>query len=357
MTEEFIIPERLTTIPSWWGARDGVDEEQVAKDIVSAVYWRMIDERAKIQALTKTKKLKGWNPKLSLEQQSDEIREHFSDNLSDATEEITELLGRDIYARARALAESSDASYDFATMLGDVTEQVRTRIAMDIKEQGLLTYLEYGGVEEYLLSKRDEWDGVGKRPGSHYEIAFMVNYLIPTLEANGFPRKQLLGVAQNFHKARFASAYLKEQLSDVIAKMNEIRAAMAATEDEDEKALLDQALEEAMQLDPRLRESLDILIDEMSKSAKQGGMSALDFREAMRRTHRQAPEPDKVLGYVYNLKGGGVMMVSCDDKKMLEAIKLVTSKFVDWHLGTPEDLAKETAARLLKSNIKLDDTI
>jgi hypothetical protein len=355
MTDEFVIPERLTEIPSWWGSKNYPDEEQVAKDIVSAVYWRMIDERAKIQALAKTKKLKGWNPKLSPEQQSDDICAQFSDNLSIAVTEITELLGKDIYARARALAEGSDASYDFATMLGDVAEQVQTRIAMDIKEQGLLTYLEYGGVEEYLLSKRDEWDGTGKRPGSHYEIAFMVNYLIPTLEANGFPRKMLLGVAQNFHKARFASAYLKEQLADIIVKMNEIRAAMADTEDEDEKVLLNQALEEAMQLDPRLKESLDILIDEMSKTAKQGGMSALDFREAMRKTHRQTKEPDKVLGYIYNLSKGGVMMISCDDKNMLEAIKLVTSKFVDWHLGTPEDLAKETAARLLKSNIKVGD--
>ena len=52
---------------------------------------------------------------------------------------------------------------------------------------GLLRYLEYGSIYEYLLSKKTPWDGEGKRPGSHSEIAFMVDTLIPSLEANGFP--------------------------------------------------------------------------------------------------------------------------------------------------------------------------
>ena len=92
---------------------------------------------------------------------------------------------------------------------------------------------------------------------------------------------------------------------------------------------------------------LEILITEMGLTAKQGGLSVRDFRERMRKVARRAETPNKVLGYVYNLRKGGVMMISVDDTPTLNALKAMTGKLVDWHLGSPEDLAREAGRRLL----------
>ena len=334
-------------IPEWLYRPEARDEERIAQDLISLAYWSGVEERARAQVLSKIKKEPGWSIKMSLEKQSLELQALYSDRLRAATEEITTILGSDIYARARMMAEGADASFDTATDLSEVLEQVQTRIAIDINEMGLLPYLEYSSIAEYLLNKRTPWNGTGDKPGSWYEIEFMVSYLVPTLEANGFPRKLILGVAENFHKARFATGYLKEVLADIIAKTNEIKAAMAEATEEEERLNLDIALQEALRLDPRMKEMLEILITEMGLTAKQGGLSVRDFRERMRKVARRAETPNKVLGYVYNLRKGGVMMISVDDTPTLNALKAMTGKLVDWHLGSPEDLAREAGRRLL----------
>lgn len=68
----------------------------------------------------------------------------------------------------------------------------------------------------------------------------------------------------------------------------------------------------------------------------------------MRKIARNAPDVVKVTGYIYNLPKGGIMMISPNDIKTLNAIKMLTDKLVDWHLGTPEDLAQEVGKRLIK---------
>jgi hypothetical protein len=57
------------------------------------------------------------------------------------------------------MAESIDLSRE-GDELSDVMEQVQTRIALMLKEMGLLSYLEYDNITEYL--SRSVVRGTGK---------------------------------------------------------------------------------------------------------------------------------------------------------------------------------------------------
>lgn len=348
MNDQYVVPPRLTEIPEWMKTHEGADTEQIARDLISLTYWNVIDKRAEAQALSRVKKIKGWDVKKPLEEQDLLLQGAYEEFLKEGERDFVRLMGKDILARARAMAEGADASFDLATFLEDVMPQVQTLIAVDIKEMGLLPYLEHDSTIDYLLSKRTPWDGEGKKPGIWSEIGFMVDWLLPVMEANGFPRKLVVGVTENYNKARFATPFLREALEEVIAKANAIKAQIALSKDIDEKKRLDEALTQALQLDPKLKKLLETLVVEMSKTAKQGGMGVHAFRDSLRKIARNAPDVVKVTGYIYNLPKGGIMMISPNDIKTLNAIKMLTDKLVDWHLGTPEDLAQEVGKRLIK---------
>lgn len=336
---QYTVPLRLEAVPHWMEAPEDSTEAEIAHDIICLAYWHMIDKQAENQALGKAKKLKGWNIKKPLSEQTLDIAEQYSELLSQAQSEIEDMMGKDIYARARAMAEGSDKGFDLAVFLEDAMPSVQTRIALEMKERGLLPYLECSDSTEYLLSKRTPWDGTGKKPGIWYEIDFMIKYLIPTLEANGFPRDLILGIRDNYNKARFATPYLRTILNDVIAKANEAKSQKHENMTDKEIEQYNETLAQSLQLDDTLRKLLETTVVEMSKTAKQGGLGALDFRDKMRKIARNAPKVDKVLGYCYNQQKGGMLMISTDDTKMLNAIKMATDMLVDWHLGTPEDFA------------------
>ena len=160
----------------------------------------------------------------------------------------------------------------------------------------------------------------------------------------------ILGIAENFNKARYAIPHLRVVLSDIITKSNEIKAAMKDATDEEERRNLEIALTEAMKFDTRLHEIMDALLREMTLTAKTGGLSANDFREKMSRITRKTSAPDKMLGYVYNLPTGGVLTISVSDVRTLNALLTLNSRLVDWHQGTPEEMAREASRRLLLAN-------
>ena len=347
---DYPIPPRPTKIPGWLSGQSKATEEEIAKELVSINYWTLIDERAKIKAFGRVKEFPGWIVTLPLEKQAPELRAQYPKLVKEATEEITELMGSDMYARARAMAEASDTSFDAITRLGENYEQIQTRIALDLNESGLLPYLEHNSIEEFLLSKVNSWDGIGKPPGSYSETVFMITYLIPALEANGFPRKMILGTAENFYKARYAIPYLREILSDIIAKSNEIKVAMKDATDDEERMNLELAMTEVMKFDTRLHDIMEALVDEMSRNTKQGGMNAHKFSEAMKHIAKKTKPADKMLGYVYNLPTGGVLMINATDVKTLNALLNLTRKLVDYHQGSLTDMAREASRRLLLAN-------
>jgi hypothetical protein len=343
------IPARINQIPTWVYEKGAANEEVIAQDFISMAYWSTIDKRAEIQALKAIKKLDEWQIILPLNKQSQDVQSKYTELVKKATADIAAKVGANDYTRARAMAESIDLSFEKAGELGDVMEQVQTRIALMLKDMGLLSFLEYDNITEYLLSKRSPWDGEGYPPGNHYEIAFMIDSLIPLLEVNGFPRKMILSIAENFHKTKLAIPYLRKVLSDVIEKANEIRAAYDEATDDEERKYLEEALDEALKLDPRLKKLLETLILELSLSGKQGGLGQKKFQEKMREISNNTQAPDKMLGFVYNTKDGAVMMISVSNVRTLNILQQLTNKFVDWHLGVPQDLAREAVQRLLIS--------
>ena len=108
--------------------------------------------------------------------------------MKEAEEEIVKLMGNDMYARARMMAEGL-SRYDYATNLVKLLEQVQAGSLL-IKELGLLPYLEYGSIYEYLLSKENPlgWR-LAKPPGSHSEIAFMIDYSDPNTGSQWLSQK------------------------------------------------------------------------------------------------------------------------------------------------------------------------
>jgi hypothetical protein len=69
----------------------------------------------------------------------------------------------------------------------------------------------------------------------------------------------------------------------------------------------------------------------------------------MREISNNTQAPEKMLGFVYNTKDGAVMMISVSNVRTLNLLQQLTNKFVDWHLGVPQDLAREAVQRLLIS--------
>jgi len=343
------IPERLTKIPAW--LVEGGKPEAVANDLISLNYWHIIDERARIKALAAAKKWKGWKPRTHPENQVVRLQKLWDKKLIEATNEIMELIGDDTYGVVRSLAEGADKGFDSTIYLPDVLARAQVCIALIIEEKGLLPYLqgEYASTAEYLISKRTAWDGTGTVPGSHSETDFLILYLIPTLAANGFPRELVIGVGDNFHKARYAIPYIRTVLSDIVKKSNEIKTVLEEATDDEERLHLEEALQQAMKMDTRLKDIMEELVDEMVRTTEDGGMTIRDFQQHMKDlAHKNTVKPDKSLGYIYHTPQGGVMMISVADRAHLKALEMACNKLVDWHLGTPKDLAREVGAKLLE---------
>ena len=67
-----------------------------------------------------------------------------------------------------------------------------------------------------------------------YKTVFMITYLISAFQGQRFSTQDNPRFCSKLYKARYAIPYLREILSDIIAKSNEIKVAMEdATDDED----------------------------------------------------------------------------------------------------------------------------
>ena len=108
---------------------------------------------------------------------------------------------------------------------------------------------------------------------------------------------------------------------------------------------------EVMKFDTRLHDIMEALVDEMSRNTKQGGIDAHKLSGAIKHIAKKTKPADKMLGYVYNLPTGGVpSMVNATDVKALNALLNLTRKLVDYHQGSPTDMAREASRRLLLAN-------
>jgi hypothetical protein len=341
------IPERITTVPKWlYEPLHETDnlEKKIAEDLTSLTYWSKVDRMINEQVEAKVKNL----PKSRSKDAFDALQE-------ETRKEILKVLETDLYARARLLAESSDQSFDHADALKEIMDRVQIRIALTMEEQGLIPYLEIDNIEEYLLSKKVEKIGP-KLPGINSEIDFLVLNLIPLLKANGFSEDLILGISENFHKARVAVPYLRNLLDKVVSQSNQIREAMKETEDKEEQELLQQSLHEAMQLEPAFQDTLEELVTEIGLFKRKkggGGLSVPEFAGRLKQLRSGDSKPTPAIGYQYSGKGGTLLFISVENRAMLNAILNQTSSLVDWHQGEPEDIAKETARILMMKEFEL----
>lgn len=355
--ENFIVPERIERAPDWLLNHDDENDHaklqaEIANDLIAIGFWKMVDIRVRTLAIQRAnKEIPKWVRTLPPEKQKPGLQELFAQIEGECEKEVTELMGKDYYARARMLADGADQAFDKATRLMETMEQAQTSIALWIKEKGLLPYMEMSSIGEFLLTKRAKWDGEGSRPGSWYETEFMVDTLIPTLEANGYSRELIVGVAKNFYKARYAIPYLRTVLKEVTERANEIKLAMKDTEDADELALLDKALTEAMQVDTRVNDILEQLIIEINTPAAQGGMSNLEFRKKMGEITHGRKQVIKSHGISYATSVGGVLYIKAESIGAFNAVQRLVENMVDWHQGSPEDMVKDSLVFLQNKTI------
>lgn len=283
------------------------------------------------------------------------VREQAKQNAPSTVEEEYQRLlcqiENDPYLIARFYALAAGESFSASAKWEEYSKPVQTHLALFLKENGLLQYLEMDNIIDFLESKRSDWDGTGSRPGNHYEIEFLVETLIPILETNGISRAHILDISINFSKARYAIPTIRRMLDKNIRLQTEIRHQISQCSDPDERKFLEESLKDAHKLEPGLMKSLTLLLDEMSVGADQG-LSRKQFQEKLREIEIGDQAPAKQLGYIYSTREGGVLMISCENLSLLRAIEQMTAQFVDWHNAEPEDLAKEATNILLKGFTK-----
>jgi len=328
--ESSIIPLETNITPEWLFDPSKTPKGQIARDMVARNFWKQLDEMADAAARKEISPL-------------DDVFEYVK---AEKRNELIALVKRDDYVRSKMLAGAAESAFVISTRIQEAMEPVQVHLVMYLKENGLLPFLEIDTITEFLETKKSDWDGVGKRPGNHSEISFMCDWLIPVMEANGFQRERMLDISVNFAKSRYAIPQLRELLQDNMTKQKEIEKAIKECKDPEERLHLEEAMEDVLVLTPGLKDTLTLFFDEMAKPASQG-LSRKNFQEALRKATRTAPEPEKALGYQYNLKNGGVIMISCTDTKMMTAIGNALSSLVEMHFGEPMELATQAAQMMM----------
>lgn len=321
------IPDNKLDIADWFFDVHNTAPSKIAVNLIESSFWKNLEERAKT------------------------IAENRGEEYQIVYDHLLKTAKSDRFVRYKMMAEAADRAFFATTELYEKTEAVQTHVVLFLKENGLFEYLEMESIYEFLETKKSPWSGEGQKPGNHYDIAFMIDYLLPTMEANGIPRDQILNITIHFSKARWALPYIKTQLADNFAKQREIKDQMARTKDPDELVSLEKALKDVHKVNPGLMKSLQALFDEMAVDGTEG-MSRSQFVSHLKKIAKGHQQVDKALGYKYNIGRGGVITIACETIMQLDSIENMLSSLVDMHLGEPEDLLREVAELALrKENI------
>lgn len=323
-----ILPRRYHDTPEF--LKRPVDNDKLtAEELVAVQFWHQIDLRVQAQTRKAMRKIEGWDEKLPSDQWSNEIREIYLDTYARSEAETIMLLVDDKYTRAKLMAQARDIAADVAVSVGEMTERVQIRLILDIKESGGLSMLEgeYDNIAEYLASKRTPGN---KSAGNYSETAFIVDVLIPVMEAHGISRDVIIGVAVNFGKAKIAIPFMRRLLGDGSRELTEAE-----------------------------METLQYLIKSIITDSKEGGPTYEEFKERVERLQSgesvddvQVEKP-KIYGLVYNLAQGGIVQISVSNNAMLKTVMNTLNRIVDWHQSDPVELAKKAQATIMGED--LDD--
>lgn len=329
------------SMPEWFYEIDNLSKSEAANKLISGGFWKTVNIIAHDQTLTEMKKLAEWNIDLPPNQQEEGVYLQYLHMVTAHQNQLVSTAKTDEFVRNRLLAQATEKAFVAVDKMIEASEPIQTHLVLFLKENGLFQYLELDGIIEFLRSKKSPQKEGGRVPGNNYEIEFMVEYMIPIMEANGFSREIILDIADNFGKSRLALPYIKDVLSEDLAKQREIRDAMTVCKDPEERIQLEELLQESLKVSPKMRKTLTTLFDEMGKSYDDGGLSRRQFKRKLQDIAATRKTVDKALGYKYLFPRGGIISISCNDQRMLAAIENMLSSLVDMHLGEPEDMIRQ----------------
>ena len=360
------IPERLTETPKWIILGEEINEDIASDDLISVAFWHLNDQLAHERALKAIKKGPVWYEQ---NKQDPESLIEYAKEREKALARMMEAYEKEPYVLSRMLAQAHDLCYDGLGVLDESVDRIQMTVALRMEEEGLLKHLELDTVDEYLLEKivehyRDKDDPEWHSHRRIYEDSkFLATYLLPALKTNGIDKRLILGISDNWWKARYAIPYIREILDEVISKANEIIEAKKQTKDKKELEHLDEAYDEVFKVDTRLRDALELLMEAITTPVSEGGMKRDEFVEHMRSIRNQnrntsvpsnSGNNNKTIGWTYNTKQGGILMIPCDTVREMNRIKAAINGVVDWHLGDPETLAIETAKKIIAMDLPDD---
>lgn len=290
------IPQKVVGIPSWISGSSS-DLRQVADDLVSLYFWGQVEEQANRAGIS--------------------------------VDSTIENIYNDAYVHARLMAEAHLKAFEKSNDLSGILQRVGAMIAYQIKKYGYFKYLEIADIQELYKGMENEEN----RPIMS-ELAFLSGTLTPIMEANGFPVWQIFSVAENFQKARFAVPTLRRLLDDAIYRGEQVKKAMS---EED----VSEQLAKAYQIDESIKEALELLVDEIVKTKKDGGLTIEEFRKRLSNIVRKSPGTLPADGYIAVLPKGGVLLVVAEDTRQLELVKKAIQVRVDLHLSDVDEIERK----------------
>jgi hypothetical protein len=245
---------------------------------------------------------------------------------------------KDVYAISRATAESVSDSFTQTLSLTKSMERAGIRLLVKLRDEGLLPFLpgEYDSIKSFLLAKLDPND---TKTSDYYDITFMVDTLIPALQASGMPVDKVLGLAQGYSKARVAVKPLRHALEQTTNRVREIQEEMEQHPDRKEE--LEPKLQEAWKVD----NGQFAIVEELFTGISDEQLSVNAFKEKLHGvTHKDVP----MIQCLHCMTLDGDVIYIKGTPEQTRAVQMALKNISEWHEGTTIELLREMKSMITK---------
>lgn len=311
------IPTKVVAPPEWLFIKGSADDTAITRDMVSISFWRNVELDAKKRMITD-----------GLDHQQ-------------AIDQITAEL-QDSYVLQRRLAEAADNAYEQEDHVEKHMEQARVQLLAWMRENNLYHTLEFADVEDYLLSKVDPVSG--DENGINYNVGFMINYLLPVLEANGYSRDTIVGLKANYSKARMLVGPLRRSLARIFTKAEEIRRKANAENDPDKKAELEKEFQTAIMVEDGPRDLLKAFMESLTEINPETGKpyTTRNYQDRLSEIERgiehQHPTTKAKTDICFLSETESVFYIHCTDRIQHRAVEMALRALTDPSLSTVYEL-------------------
>jgi len=325
------IPPRIERIPEWLfqPAQDN-DEDQVTQDLLAITFWKNVDTDIAKEIANQKVKLNGGTDPVA-------IRNRIEGSLQDP------------YVLTRRMATVCNEVYDTETGLQTTIERAKIRLLSFMRQNNLFKHLENADVEEFLLSKvsPDAAESI------MFDIGFMVNWLLPVLEANGIPQDLIVGIKDNYSKARALVPPLRRVLNTVVAKAGAIQEKLKQETDPKQKKILEEQFQEAIIVETGPKEMLEEFIRSLTDIDPATGkkFAVLPFQKRIVQIERgiqdEHPIEPAVAQVIILPNGESIIYIKTTSQVQHRLIEMTLGKTVDLHHGTAFELIEEVTKIIL----------